>query len=259
MIEELCIQEKEGSITFSNHSCQEEGATSWSNPWPPTASDQHQLLPMSLIIPIRVTKVGLSPSCLGLQHPHCTGRYYCSMARQSFTPLQCQGSTHCSQDSLLDADTLSPHIQQDQQHGELGEIFAGQNWFRWDLIGAAWCDPRALWANWPFYRQIQLSLTSTVGQLRYSAGKWWILLSLLGFLLYLLLERNTHKLNTCIIMLAGSFNTHNNESNIHSSCTLQKKHMLFVDWKIENWSIPALLTLQAPDSISTAVFCHCLQ
>lgn len=70
----MCIQEKEGSITFPGHSCQEEGAPSWSNPWPPTAPGQHQLLPMSLIIPPIVTEVGLLPSCLGLQHPRCAGR-----------------------------------------------------------------------------------------------------------------------------------------------------------------------------------------
>lgn len=80
----------------------------------------------------------VGPSCLGLQHPRCTRRYYRSTARPSFAPLQCQGSTHCSRGSLLPVGTPPPHSQQDQQYGELGEIFVGQrNRFRWGLLGAA--------------------------------------------------------------------------------------------------------------------------
>jgi len=30
-------------------------------------------------------------------------------------------------------------------------------------------------------------------------------------------------------------------------CTVQKKHMIFIDWRTENRSIPALLILQGPD------------
>lgn len=129
--EEVCFQEKEGSITFPSLSCQEEGAPSWSNPWPPTAPEQHQLLPTSLIIPPIVTEVGLLPSCLGLQHPRCTGRRL---------PQYCQTKLYTTAvpgQHPLPAGPRPPHSQQDQWRGELEEIFVGQrNWFRWDLLGA---------------------------------------------------------------------------------------------------------------------------